>query len=191
MQGEQRSIEYKQQNPQGRVPCLIDGDLKIGQSAAILEYLEEKYPACPLLPSDIKARAWVRYLSQIVVSDMHPIMNNSSVVAYLKTKRGFTDSQVQQWYHHWLKQGFDALEMNLHSHPARKLFCFGDTPTIADVCLIPQVYNAHKYDFSMSNYPTLQKIYEHCSTLDYFEKAKPENQFDYSEVAASPDSRLR
>jgi maleylacetoacetate isomerase len=179
---EQRGDEYKKQNPQGRVPTMIDGEVKIGQSAAILEYLEEKYPERPLLPKEIKNCAWVRYLSQIVVSDMHPVMNNSSVVAYLKNKRGFTESQVQQWYHHWLKQGFDALEANLKTHPDCDNFCYGKTPTFADLCLIPQIYNAHKYHFAMEPYPTLQRIYEYCSKLDYFKKAKPENQFDYADV---------
>lgn len=180
--GEQRSSEYKEQNPQGRVPTLVDGHFKVGQSAAILEYLEEKYPERPLLPNDIQARAWVRYLSQVVVSDMHPIMQNSSVVAYLKAKHGLTEEQVQKWYFHWLETGFNALEENLKAHPACGNFCYGETPTFADLCLIPQVYNAHKFNFPMGRYPTLQRIYEHCSTLDYFEQAKPENQFDYSEA---------
>jgi len=178
--GEQRGAEYKKMNPHGRVPLLVDGDFQVGQSAAILEYLDEKYPERPLLPKSIESRAWVRYLSQIVVSDMHPVMNNSSVVAYLKAKRGFTDDQVQQWYFQWLKQGFDALETNLSKHPDCEDFCFGKTPTIADVCLIPQVYNAYKFKFPMTDYPTLDRIYKHCSSLDYFEKAKPENQFDFT-----------
>lgn len=185
--GQQRSDEFKKQNPQGRVPTLIDGEVKIGQSSAIFEYLEEKYPEPRLLPTAIEHRAWVRYLSQIVVSDMHPLMNNSSVVAYLKTKRGFTESQVQQWYHHWLKQGFDALESNLKDHPDCDDFCFGKTPTFADVCLIPQVYNAHKYNFEMKPYPTLQRIYEHCSNLSYFKSAAPENQFDYPNIEPASD----
>jgi len=176
---EQRGEDYKKENPQGRVPTIMDDDVKIGQSAAILEYLEEKYPDRPLLPVDIKSRAWVRYLSQIIISDMHPVMNNSSVVAYLRLERGFNDDQVQQWYFHWLKQGFDALEENLRAHPDCGIFCFGKTPTIADICLIPQIYNAHKFNFSMTSYPILQRIYKHCTSLDYFERAKPENQFDY------------
>ena len=191
VQSEQLTAEYRQQNPHGRVPTIVDDKVKIGQSAAILEYLEEKYPEYPLLPVDIKARAWLRYLSQIIVSDMHPVMNNSSVMAYLKSKHEFNEQQVQQWYFHWLEQGFDALEMNLRIHPDCQKFCFGETPTIADVCLIPQIYNAHKYNFPMNRYPTLQRIYEYCSTLDCFDKAKPENQFDFSGITSSPSSRLR
>lgn len=187
---EQHNEEFKRQNPHRRVPTLIDGDVKIGQSAAILEYLEEKFPNPPLLPSDIKARAWVRYLSQIIISDMHPVMNRSSVVAYLKTNSGFTESQVEQWTFNWLKQGFDALETNLNLHSNNSIFCFGESPTIADVCLIPQVYNAYKFNFQMNPYPTLQRIYENCTNLDYFKKASPENQMDYSEAELTTDLLL-
>ena len=177
--GEQRAEPFAQLNPHGRVPTLVDGDVKIGQSAAIIEYLEEKYPLRPLLPPDIKSRAWVRFLSQIIVSDMHPIMNKSSVAAYLRTKEGFSDDQMKQWDFHWLQQGFDALEKLLSSHPDCGDFCFGETPTLADICLIPQVYNAHKFRYLMDKHPTLERIFSHCSTLPCFENAKPESQLDY------------
>jgi maleylacetoacetate isomerase len=177
--GEQRGEKYREHNKQGRVPTLMDEGIEIGQSSAILEYLDEKYPQPPLMPKDILARAWVRYLSQIIISDMHPVMNNSSVVKYLKDHYALDPTQVTQWFHHWLKQGFDALEANLSRHPDCKNFCWGDHPTIADVCLIPQIYNAFRFDFSMKNYPTLMRIYEHCNSLEYFDKAKPENQMDY------------
>lgn len=173
-QREQLSDEYKKHNPHGRVPALEDGGFEFGQSSAILEYLEEKYPAPPLLPDDIKARALVRYLSQIIISDMHPVMNNSSVVRYLRSNLMLTEDQVNNWYHTWLKQGFDALESMLNNNPKR-LFCWGDHPTFADICLIPQVYNAHRFNFSMKDYPTLIQIYDYCCSLPYFDQAKPEN----------------
>lgn len=187
--GEQHSEEYKRQNPQKRVPTLVDGNINIGQSAAIFDYLEEKYPNLPLLPADTALRAQIRSFSHIIISDMHPLMNKSSVKPYL-IKQGFTEQQVLQWDHHWLKEGFNALEtiLQLNSRRGeRGEFCFGHTPTFADICLIPQVYNAHKFKFPMKPcYPNLQRIYEHCLSLDYFEKAKPENQLDYREEVTPP-----
>ncbi len=173
-QHKQLSNEYLRHNKHGRVPALEDEGFEFGQSSAILEYLEEKYPTPPLLPDNIQDRAWVRYLSQIIISDMHPVMNNSSVVHYLRTNLMLTETQISDWYYTWLKQGFDALESNLNDNQKR-LFCWGEYPTFADICLIPQIYNAHRFNFSMKNYPTLNHIYEHCCSLPYFEEAKPEN----------------
>ena len=169
---EQLTQKYLQINPHGRVPALSDGDFSFGESSAILEYLEDKYPERPLLPNTIKDRAWVRYLSQIIISDMHPVMNNSSVVRYLREELKLNEEQVANWYHKWLKQGFDALESNLRDKPER-IFCYGDSPTFADVCLIPQIYNAHRFYFSMDQYPTLMNIYGHCTLLPDFEQAHP------------------
>jgi maleylacetoacetate isomerase len=179
---QQRGEEYRKHNPQGRVPTLMDENIEFGQSAAILEYLEEKYPQPPLLPNNSIDRAWVRYLSQIIISDMHPVMNNSSVIRYLKDDLVLNELQIKNWYHHWLKQGFDALELALNNHGGVGLFCLGDKPTIADVCLIPQIYNAFRYEFPMDNYPALMKIYNHCMQLSYFDLASPERQFDYRKV---------
>jgi maleylacetoacetate isomerase/maleylpyruvate isomerase len=102
-------------------------------------------------------------------------MNNSSVVKYLRSNLLLTEEQIKNWYHTWLKQGFDALEAMLRNNPQQQLFCWGDHPTFADICLIPQVYNAHRFDFSMKNYPTLLRIYNYCCSLSYFDQAKPEN----------------
>jgi maleylacetoacetate isomerase len=176
---EQRGAEYKKYNKQGRVPTLVDGEFSIGQSMAILEYLEEKYPESPMLPPDTKSKAWVRYLSQIIVCDMHAIMNISSVALYLRKNLHLNENQINNWLHHWLKQGFDSLEQNLNHHPQCKNFCYGETPTFADACLIPQIGNAFRFGFSMDAYPTLMRIYDYCTMLPYFEKSKPENQFDF------------
>lgn len=173
---EQLTSAYLQLNPHGRVPALQDENISFGESSAILEYLEEKYPERPLLPSNLKGRAWVRYLSQIIISDMHPVMNNSSVVRYLREELNLDEDQVTGWCHKWLKQGFDALELNLKDNPHR-IFCFGDTPTFVDVCLIPQIYNAHRFDFNMDQYPTLMSIYNHCILMPDFELASPEHYY--------------
>lgn len=173
-QREQVGDEYKKHNRHGRVPALEDQGFEFGQSSAILEYLEEKYPTPPLLPHDLKSRAFVRFLSQIIISDMHPVMNNSSLVRYLRTHLNLSEEQVTHWYHTWFKQGFDALESMLNDDKKR-LFCFGEHTTFADICLIPQVYNAFRFHFPMDNYPTLLHIYEHCNSLKYFVDAKPEN----------------
>jgi len=175
--GEQREKNFSQVNPQGRVPTLVDGDFVLGQSMTILEYLEECYPAPALLPKDPKARAWIRWFSQIIACDIHPL-NNTSILKYLREPLGHNDEQVQQWYHHWLKQGFDALEELLRTNLDRKNYCWGDSVTFADVCLIPQVYNAHRFKFPMNNYPLINQINDFCLTLPYFEKARPENQPD-------------
>ncbi|OGV26012.1 MAG: maleylacetoacetate isomerase [Legionellales bacterium RIFCSPHIGHO2_12_FULL_37_14] len=170
--------DYKQINNQGRVPTLLDDNIKIAQSAAILEYLEEIYPEPSLLPKDIPARAWVRYLAQIIISDIHPL-NNASVLNYLKETLGQDQNAVTNWIHHWIKQGFDSLESLLATHPKCQNFCFGDTPTFADCALIPQIYNAYRFNFPVDNYKTLRRIYDHCLTLSYFAKARPENQPDF------------
>lgn len=178
--GAQNEQNYLAHNKQGRVPTLVDDNFAIGQSAAILEYLEEKYPEPALLPKNIQARAWVRYLSQIIISDTHPF-NNSSVLKYLMHQFEFDKSKIKSWYHHWLEICFNTLESNLATHSECKLFCYGDNPTIADICLIPQLYNAHRFEFPMNNYPTLNRINQHCLSLPYFVKASPENQPDYQE----------
>lgn len=168
----QLNSDYHQHNKQGKIPTLEDQGFEFGQSVAILEYLEEKYPERPLLPANLQARAWVRYLTQIIVSDMHPLMNNSRVIPYLRKELHASEDQITQWFHTWLKQGFDALEANLKDE-SNRYFCYGEQPSFADVCLIPQIYNAHRFNFSMQDYPVLMRIYEHCCQLPYFEAAKP------------------
>lgn len=176
--GKHLDEDYKKHNRQARVPTLVDGGFEVGQSSAILEYLEEKFPKPALLPKDLQARAWIRYLSQIIISDMHPL-NNVSVLNYLKGTGNFDAAQIKNWYHHWLRLGFDTLEKILSQHPQCKNFCWGNTPTFADLCLIPQVYNAYRFEFPMENYPTLRRINDYCLALPYVEKARPENQSDF------------
>ena len=178
IQNKQLEKSYRDHNPQGRVPTLEDGDLKVGQSMAILEYLEEKYPQPALLPKDLKARAWIRYFSQIIVSDIHPL-NNSGSINFLRDQLDQPQQQITAWYHHWLRQGFDALETLLRDNLHRGPYCCGASPTFADICLIPQVYNADRFEFSMENYPLIREINDYCLTQPFFAKATPENQPDY------------
>lgn len=178
IQEEHKRDEYKRHNLQARVPTWVDNEVEIGQSSAILEYLEEKYPKPPLLPVDIKARAWVRYLSQIIISDTHPL-NNVGVLKFLKDPLGLDPAQITCWYHHWLKQSFDVLEALLSQHADCQQFCWGKTPTFADLCLIPQIYNAHRFDFKMDDYPTLCRINDNCLAQPSFYNARPENQPDF------------
>lgn len=181
LQNQQKESQYKAINPHARIPTLIAGDLKLGQSVAILEYLEEKYPNPSILPASYEQRAIVRYLSQIIVSDMHPL-NNSGTINFLKEKFNHTSEEVQQWYFYWLKNGFDALESIIstsNSKYASAKFCIGDSISMADICLVPQIYNAFRFGFDMQAYPTLLAINKHCVSLDYFAKASPENQPDF------------
>lgn len=178
LDGKQFEATYLDENPQARVPTLTDDGLTIGQSMAMLEYLEEKYPEPPLLPKDPEGRAWIRYVANIVACDIHPL-NNSGVINYLKKDLSHDQNETTIWYHHWLRLGFDALENLLVNNPNTSRCCWGDDVTFADLCLIPQIYNAHRFNFPMDNYPLLNKINEYCLGLPYFEKARPENQADF------------
>lgn len=178
LKAEQLQEEFLQHNKQARLPALSDNGFTIGQSSAILEYLEEKYPERPLLPHNIETRGWIRYLSQIIISDIHPL-NNLSVFKYLTDKLKQDQKVIQEWCHHWMKIGFDALEDLLKTHPECGNFCWGNIPSFADVCLIPQMYNAKRFNFPLENYPTLRRINEHCLGLSYFDRASPERQVDF------------
>ena len=175
--GEQHGT-YRQVNVQKRVPTLVDTGTKISQSLAILEYLEEKYPSPSLLPQDINNRAWVRYLAQIIICDVHPL-NNQSVIKFLQNPLGLDKDKVTTWMHHWMKLGFDTLEELLRQNEDCKTFCYGNTPTFADLALVPQIYNAKRFKFPLANYKTLERINDHCMSLSYFKIASPENQPDY------------
>ncbi|KTD13639.1 glutathione S-transferase (maleylacetoacetate isomerase) [Legionella gratiana] len=171
--GEQHSLEYRKINPQGLVPSLeIDGHV-LSQSLAIIDYLNEAYPTPPLLPQNARDRAMIRSLALIVACDMHPL-NNLRVLNQLKHQFKPSDTQITEWYHHWLKVGFDAFETTLQSLPRQEPFCFGSTVSLADLCLIPQVYNAHRFHFAMDDYPLINEINTHCLTLEAFQKASPE-----------------
>lgn len=170
--GEQHRPEYKSINPQGLVPTLeVDGHM-ISQSLAIISYLDSAYPQIPLLPKEPIIGAQVQALALLVSCDMHPL-NNLRVLNQLKTQFAANETQKIKWYHHWLKAGFDAFEKQLRLLPRSQPLCFGASPTLADVCLIPQVYNAHRYEFALDDYPLIQSIYDHCLTLPAIQAAAP------------------
>ncbi len=179
--GEQHKPEYVALNPQAQVPTLVDGDFILTQSMAIMEYLEEKHPKPALLPQDTLARAYVRQICQIMVADIHPL-NNLKVLQHLTTDLAASQAQKNEWYHKWIKQGFSATEKLLERSPYRtgKFVC-GDEVTMADMCLIPQVYNAVRYELPMDEYPIINAINDHCLTLEKFIEASPENQPDTPE----------
>jgi len=175
--GEQFSSHYKSINPQGRVPTLIDSDAVLYQSLAIIEYLEEKYPQPPLLPQDRVERAKARAIAQIIACDIHPL-NNMSVLKYLMGECKLNEDQKNIWYQHWTTLGFQTIEAILSNNPATSKCCFGDWPTLADIYLIPSIANARRLQYPMDNYPTMNRIFDYCSTLPAFIKARPENHPD-------------
>lgn len=173
-QGQQRQPAYRAVNPQGLVPFLADEEVAIGQSLAILEYLEERYPEVPLLPAGRPARATVRQLAAIVACDIHPICN-LRVGDYLRRHFGAGDEAVLGWQRHWIALGLAAIEAQLVSLGAGD-FCVGEGPTLADVLLIPQVYNARRCGLALDDYPHIRRIDAHCNSLPAFRQAAPENQ---------------
>ena len=175
--GEQHKPEYQSINPQGLVPTLVDGGVAIGQSLAILEYLEEKYAQHSLLPSGIAARALARQLCQIIACDLHPL-NNLRILKYLSNELKVSDADKSKWYHHWLAQGFEAFDKLVSKSDLNGPYCLGGELSMADVCLIPQIYNANRFDFAMDAYPRLQEINQNCLKLQRFRDAVPENQPD-------------
>lgn len=175
--GEQFAPAFDALNPQHLVPVIEDDGMALPQSLAIIEYLEETRPAAPLLPSDARGRARVRALSQAIASDIHPI-NNLRVLKYLSEELKASPDQKNAWYRHWVALGLAGLERQLAGDPATGLFCHGDTPTMADCCLVPQLYNARRFECDLSGYPTLAAIDARCAELAAFRDALPETQPD-------------
>ncbi|TCB77263.1 maleylacetoacetate isomerase [Acinetobacter sp. ANC 4173] len=173
--GEQHSINYKKINPGELVPTLIDENVTLTQSMSILEYLEEKYSSFPLLPSDIQSRALIRSFCQTIVSDIHPL-NNLRVLQYLKKTISISDEEINKWYEHWIITGFNVLEKQLSQ--SNKKYCFGNNVSLADCCLIPQVYNAQRFNIDLTQFPMIKAIYNHCIALPEFNTASPEVQID-------------
>lgn len=173
--GEQRTAQYQALNPAQLVPVLVDGDLTLNQSLAILEYLEAKHPEPALLPADLNQAMQVRAVALDIACDIHPL-NNLRVLQYLTGTLELTEQQKLHWIQHWLQQGLQALELRLQKTAG--LCCFGDEVSWADICLIPQIYNALRFSLDMSAYPTLKGIYQHCTSLPAFIKASPEQQPD-------------
>ena len=174
--GEQHGPDYRAVNPLGLVPALRHGTTTVVQSTAICEYLEETFPDKPLLPLDAPGRARVRSIVQTVCSEIQPL-NNLGVMAYLKADLGLGDAAVARWYAHWIARGFKALERWL-GMPDSGAFCHGDRPTLADAYLVPQVYNAERFDCDLAPYPRIREIVGRCRALPAFLDASPERQPD-------------
>jgi maleylacetoacetate isomerase len=164
-------------NPQGFVPTLEDGGVRLVQSTAILEYLEERYPEPPLLPDDAAGRARVRAIVGMVAADIQPL-NNQRVQDALLAEFGLDEAGLRRWYAKWIGEGFAALERFLADDPATGKFCHGDRPSLADVCLMPQVFNARRWSCDLGPYPTLRRIDAACAALPAFDAARPERQSD-------------
>ena len=175
--GEQFAASYKAINPQGLVPTFDDGGQILTQSLAIIEYLEERYPKPPLLPADPADRALVRSMALIIACEVHPIQN-LRVLVHLKNNLKQSDDDLNLWAQHWIDLGLSAFEQIVVSSPKHSRFCFGDTPTLADICLVPQLANARRFGCDLSAYPTLLQIEKACSALPAFTDAAPEKQPD-------------
>lgn len=175
VKGEHREKPYTDLNPQGLVPLLIDGDFSLSQSPAILEYLEEKYPQKPLLPDDVEARAYIRQMAMIIACDIHPVNNLKVWKGYVGKVLGADDQQLKDWYAHWIHQGLQAYEKLLTSSGRMGTFTCGNEISLADLHLIPQLYNARRFFVPLSDYPNIMKIERHCMELEAFQKAAPEN----------------
>ena len=168
---------FKALNPQGLVPALVDGDVTLTQSPAIIEWLEERYPTPALLPTGLNDRAKVRAMAALIGCDIHPV-NNRRILEYLRKSLHCDDAAVTAWCTTWIHDGFTALEAMLIADPQRGHFCFGSTPTLADAYLIPQVETARRFKVDMSPFPTIVAIDQACATLDAFRRAAPAVQPD-------------
>jgi maleylacetoacetate isomerase len=177
--GEQHRAEFLTLNPQGLVPCLVENGQVLTQSAAICEYLDERYPEPPLLPRDALERARVRGLAQAIACDIHPL-DNLRVLRYLRRTLEQEQDRVDAWYRHWIEVGFAAVEAELARAP-QGAYCWGDAVTLADVFLVPQVANARRKDVDLAPFPRIVQIDARLSALPAFAAAVPERQPDYSE----------
>jgi maleylacetoacetate isomerase len=177
LKNEHRAPDYLAVNPQGLIPALdVDGTV-ISQSVAIIEYLNELHPQPPLLPADPLARAHVRSMALAIACDIHPL-NNLRVLNYLRQDLAQTDDGVNTWYRHWVGEGFRGLELQVAKHSSARRHCFGDSLSLADVCLVPQMYNARRFNCDLTPFPTLVAISTHLESLPAFDTARPEVQPD-------------
>lgn len=179
--GEQHSEAYRKVNPHGLVPTLVhhtqEGDVVLSNSLAIIEYLDEVFPEPALLPEDARGRGRVRQICQAIASDIHPLQNLR--VLQMAARIGDEEGPVSSsWARHWITVGFDALEKQLSDDPESGRFCHGDQPTMADLCLVPQISNALRYGVDMKQYPVITRIDEEARSLEAFKAAEPENQPD-------------
>ena len=180
---EHRAADYLALNPQGLIPALVDDDFVIPQSLAICEYLDEIHPEPRLLPGSARDRATVRGMAMVVACDTHPL-NNLPIIGYLRREFGADDAAVNRWVAHWIDRGFAALERWVASvpgapaGPGQQRYCFGAAPTLADVCLVPQMYNARRFKVDVAPYPRLVASCAHLEALPAFAAARPDNQPD-------------
>jgi maleylacetoacetate isomerase len=175
--GEHRAPAYGAVNPQALLPTLDDDGTLLTQSLAIIEYLDETRPATPLLPRDAPGRARVRSLALLIACEIHPV-NNLRVLQHLKRALGQNEDQVNAWYRHWIADGLGKFEANLANEIATGKFCHGDTPTMADCCLVPQIFNAQRYKCDTAAYPATMRVFAECMKLDAFDRAQPSKQPD-------------
>ena len=168
---------FKALNPQGLVPALVDGEQILTQSVAIIEWLEERYPTPPLLPGDINDRARVRALAAIVGCDIHPV-NNKRILDTLKARFGADDAAINQWCGTWIGDGFDAYEAMLAADTRRAGFSFGNTPTLADAYLIPQIESARRFKVDLQRWPLIMAVQAQCNAIEAFQRAAPMAQPD-------------
>ena len=176
--GEQRSEAYRAQNPAAGVPWLVDDQGNgLGQSLAIIDYLEALHPEPPLLPAEPLLRARALELANLIACDIHPV-NNLRVRKYLANELALSEEQQERWYRHWLAEGLAAAEALLQRHGFGD-YCFGDTPTVADCCLVPQVANGIRMNCDLGAYPRVMSVYRHCQQQPAFQQAAPDQQPDY------------
>ncbi len=175
--GEQTSDAFRAINPQGLVPALQDGDLVLTQSLAIIEWLDETHREPPLLPADADRRAKARGFAQLIACDIHPLQN-LRVLNYLRSEFGQDQAGIERWCQRWLGDGLRACEALLAREPERGAFCFGDRPGLADICLVPQIFSAHRFKVELSELPRLRAIHETCEALPAFADAHPARQPD-------------
>jgi maleylacetoacetate isomerase len=169
---EQLSESYAAVSASRLVPLLKDGDAVLTQSLAICEYLDETHPEPPLLPADALGRARVRALAFDIACEIHPL-NNLRVLRYLVRDLKVSDDDKNRWYRHWVESGLETVERQLADHPATGRFCHGDTPTLADITLVPQIFNARRFDCRLDHVPTVMAIFDACMALPAFDKTQP------------------
>ena len=176
VKGEHKQAAYSAVAPEMLVPHLeVDGQ-NLAQSMAIIEYLDETHPEPPLLPRDALGRAQVRALAQSIACEIHPL-NNLRVLKYLVKEMGASEEAKNTWYRHWVRSGLEAFELQLSAHSGR--FCWGDAPTLADCCLVPQIFNGQRFAVDFSGLPRTMAAFEACMALPAFQRAQPSNCPDF------------